>query len=243
MRIDSGQWRRVVIDGASALGVSVSDDQARMMGRHAQEMLQWNQVTNLTAIVDPFEVAIKHYVDAVVAASWIGPGARVMDAGSGGGFPGIPLAIVRSDLAVTLVDSVRKKVSFLNHVIRTLGLTGITAVHGRLEGLGGAAPYARQFDVVVCRAFASLPDFIALALPFLACGGGLLAMKGREPVPDGQGYNPFANRVPGADDGALSVKVRRYRLPRLGGQRSLVWLSPRRHPMPEAPAGRLSSPS
>jgi 16S rRNA (guanine527-N7)-methyltransferase len=136
VKIDSEQWRQTVIQGALASGVDVSDDQARIMGRHAVELLQWNRTTNLTAITDPLDVAVKHYVDAVAVAPWIDRGARILDAGSGGGFPGIPLCILRPDLSVTLVDSVRKKVSFLKYAIRMLGLTGIDAVHGRLEDLG-----------------------------------------------------------------------------------------------------------
>ncbi|MFO7645588.1 MAG: 16S rRNA (guanine(527)-N(7))-methyltransferase RsmG [Desulfosarcina sp.] len=226
MEIDSENWRQTVIAGAAALGVTVSAQQAWSMGRHALELLQWNRAANLTAITDPLAVAIKHCVDALAVAAWIDPGARVLDAGSGGGFPGIPLAIVRPDLALTLVDSVRKKVSFLKHVIRTLGLTGIDAVHGRLEALGESRPYARQFDLVVCRAFASLSDFTALALPFLAPGGSLLAMRGRESDPDGRRFEPGPNGSSQLGDTALSIHVHRYRLPLLDAERSIVRLTP-----------------
>jgi 16S rRNA (guanine527-N7)-methyltransferase len=226
VKIDSAQWRRTVIQGALALGVAVSDDHARSMGQHALELIRWNRTTNLTAITDPLEVAVKHYVDAVAVASRIGQGARVLDAGSGGGFPGIPLNILRPDLTITLVDSVRKKVSFLKYVIRRLNLSSITAVHGRLEDLGVSPPYHGKFDVVVCRAFSALNDFATLTLPFISPAGSLLAMKGPQADHDHETKNH-------KDDGTLilggqsfSMNIHRYRLPLLDAQRSLVQLTP-----------------
>ena len=226
MKIDSDTWRQAVIEGASGFGLDVSVGQAQTMGRHALELLQWSRVTNLTTITEPMDVAVKHYVDALAAAPWIGDRARVLDAGAGGGFPGIPLAILRPDLSVTLVDSVRKKVSFLKHAIRALGLSGVDAVHGRLEALGRLPEYSGKYDRVVCRAFSSLEDFAGLALPFLSPGGCLLAMKG-----------PLTGHAHGAakqmGDGSVifggisfSMQIQRYRLPVLDARRSLVMLTP-----------------
>jgi 16S rRNA (guanine(527)-N(7))-methyltransferase RsmG len=122
-------------------------------------------------------------------APWIDRGARILDAGSGGGFPGIPLCILRPDLSVTLVDSVRKKVSFLKYAIRMLGLTGIDAVHGRLEDLGALPLYRGNYDVVVCRAFSALDEFAKLTLPYISPSGRLLAMKGPQADHDHEAKN------------------------------------------------------
>ena len=226
MNIDSDTWRQAVIEGASELGLDVSVDQARTMGRHALELLQWNRVTNLTTITEPLDVAVKHYVDALAAAPWIGDRCRVLDAGAGGGFPGIPLAILRPDLSVTLVDSVRKKVSFLKHAIRTLGLSGTDAVHGRLENLRLLPDYGGRYDRVVCRAFSSLEDFANLTLPFLAPGGSLLAMKG----PQSGLAQETANQKDGGSiifgGTSFSMRIHRYRLRLLDAPRSLVMLTP-----------------
>jgi len=224
--IDSRQWRQTVIEGALALGLRVSPGQARMMGRHAMELLQWNRAANLTAITDPLEVAVKHYVDALAAAPQIPSGARMLDAGSGGGFPGIPLKIARPDLTVTLVDSVRKKVSFLKHTIRTLELKGIDAVHGRLEDLGNRSPYHGNYDLVVCRAFSSLDDFVRLTLPFLSPGGSLLALKGREPGIDQKNADESKDGIVSIHGKYLAIRIQRYRLPFLNAERSLVRLAP-----------------
>jgi 16S rRNA (guanine527-N7)-methyltransferase len=226
VEIDSEKWRQTLIEAALVLGLTVTVDQARTMGDHALELLKWNRVTNLTTITDPLDVALKHYVDALAAAPWIGDRARVLDAGSGGGFPGIPLAILRPNLSVTLVDSVRKKVSFLKHAIRTLKLSGIDAVHGRLEDLCLMSDYRGKYDRVVCRAFSSLENFATLALPFLSPGGCLLAMKGAQ-------ANHSHKTASQKNDGPIilggnsfSMRTHRYRLPLLDARRSLVVLTP-----------------
>ncbi|BBO88940.1 16S rRNA (guanine(527)-N(7))-methyltransferase RsmG [Desulfosarcina ovata] len=226
MEIDSAAWRQTVIDGAAELGVTVSGGQARSMGRHAREMVQWNRVSNLTAITDPLAVAVKHYVDALAVTASLDSGQRVLDAGTGGGFPGLPLKIVRSDLSLTLVDSVRKKVSFLKYAIGALGLGGIRAVHGRLEELGRMPAYRGQFDQVVCRAFASLEDFARLCLPFLAPGGCLLAMKGPQAEHDHEIDAITDDGILLLADTRFTIRIHRYSLPVLGDQRRLVRLTP-----------------
>jgi 16S rRNA (guanine527-N7)-methyltransferase len=224
--IDSDSWRQTVVEGAMALGIKVSVDQARTMGRHAQELLLWNRATNLTAITDPLEVALKHYVDATAAAPWIAVGARILDAGSGGGFPGIPLNILRADLSVSLVDSVRKKVSFLKHAIRSIGLSGIDAVHGRLEELVGLPAFRGRFDIVVCRAFSSLEDFARLTQSFLSPGGSLLAMKGPQADHAHESENIRNDRTIILNGSSFAIHIHRYRLPYLDARRSLVRLTP-----------------
>ncbi len=226
VEIDSDGWRRILVEGALSLGVSLSADQAGAMGRHAREMLQWNRVSNLTAITDPLAVALKHYVDALAAVPGIAAGARILDAGAGGGFPGIPIKIAREDLSVTLVDSVRKKVSFLKYAIAALRLDGTSAVHGRLETLSGMPAFGGQFDLVVCRAFASLPAFVALASPFLAAGGRLLAMKGPQAEHDHEIESLDADGTALFDGRRFAVRIQRYTLPVLGDRRRLVWLTP-----------------
>jgi len=226
VKIDSDEWRRTVIEGSRLLGVSVAQDQANALGRHAQELLQWNRVTNLTAITEPLEMAVKHYVDATAAVPWIDRAARVLDAGAGAGFPGIPLKIVRPDIRVTLVDSVRKKVAFLKYVIRTLDLDDIDAVHGRLEDLGRLPAYNRRFDVVICRAFSSLEDFISRTISFLGSGGYLLAMKGPQAGNDLDHAFVDDRGFITLDDRRFLMRLYRYRLPFLESRRSLIRLDP-----------------
>lgn len=225
MDIDSEAWQWTVIAGAGELGVNVSLEQAQAMSVHAGELIQWNRISNLTAITDAVEVAIKHHVDSLALVNMIPERARVLDAGAGGGFPGLPIKIVRPDLSITLVDSVRKKTSFLNYTIGKLNLRGIHAVHGRLEDLADQSSYRGNFDVVVSRAFSALEHFAALALPFLTTGGSLLALKGPQAESD--------HEIDGiADDDTLvlagtrfKIRIHRYTLPVLGDQRRLVRLT------------------
>ncbi len=143
-----------------------------------KELLKWNQKINLTAIRTGKEIIIKHFLDSLSVCSYLPRSASVLDIGSGAGFPGIPLKLVDPTLEVTLLDSVRKKVDFQRHIIRRLGLTGIEAVHGRVENEEIRQKWRRRFDCVLSRAFSDLQNFLFLSDPFLKGGGIALAMKG-----------------------------------------------------------------
>lgn len=144
------------------------------------ELLRWNQSINLTAITNRDEALVKHLVDSLTLLPYLRGDETLLDMGSGGGLPGLPLKIVMPELNLTSVDAVAKKISFQKHVIRTFALSGAIARHGRLEELGQESALAGHFDLVVARAFASLPDCVRFARPFLRSGGRLIAMKGPE---------------------------------------------------------------
>jgi len=231
----SAFWQRFLCDQGRAMGLDISAGQAGLLGRHAAELDRWNKKINLTAITDPAETAVKHFLDSLAPAQWIPAGALLMDIGSGGGFPGLPLKIIRPDLRVILVEATGKKVSFLTQVIRLLELDGIQALHGRAEapedfpGLPGAC------DVVIGRALAALDKFVVLAHPFLRPDGRLIAMKQENPdheIADlGRLTLGRSRDVPATD--LFSVQMRDYRLPWTGDRRSLVILDlPRRQKDP-----------
>ncbi len=168
-----------VFKACQLMEFKMSSDQAEQMAIHAEQLALWNKKINLTAITDPCQMAEKHFVDSLAVVPYISHGARLIDMGSGGGFPGIVIKIMRPDVKVLLLDSVRKKISFLKHVIRMLELEGIDAVQARAQELGKNDSYAARFDGVVSRAFADLSKFIHLALPFVKPDGILYAMKGK----------------------------------------------------------------
>ena len=145
-----------------------------------QELLRWNRTHNLTAITDPAEVREKHLVDSLTLLPLLKGATRLLDLGSGAGFPALPLKLVCPALEVVSVDAVGKKIAFQRHVARTLRLTGFSAVHGRAEDLPGSPLCAAGFDVVTARALGSLPLLARLAAPCLVPGGRLIAMKGAE---------------------------------------------------------------
>lgn len=164
------------------LGVVLDPSALARLEWLAAELLRWNRTHNLTAITDPSEVYEKHLTDSLTLLPLLGEAKRLLDLGSGAGFPGLPLKIVRPGLDIVSVDAVGKKIAFQRHVIRALQLSGFTAVHGRAEDLPGLPAGGGGFDLVTARALGSLPLLARLAAPCLAPGGRLIAMKGAEGV-------------------------------------------------------------
>lgn len=222
-------WMDTIQQGAAELKVPVTEGMLHGFAEHARLLAVWNRKVNLTAITDPREVAVKHFVDSLAPVPWLPHGATVLDIGSGAGFPGIPVKVVRPDLRVVLVDAVRKKVSFLQQVIRSLELTGISARHARAEALAGEPEMAGAFDVVICRALSELADFVALASPLMAPGGLAAALKGRVSRDELDRGRDAAARMPRSFEPesrhSFRLRVHRYRLPVLGAERNLVFFT------------------
>lgn len=158
--------------------ISLSDSQLRAFRRYSDELQRWNERTNLTAVTDPHEIEVKHFIDSISCLPILEAAGRVVDVGAGAGFPGIPLKIMRSQLDVTLVEATRKKVDFCRHMITQLGLRGIEAVHARAEELGHQSGHRAGYDWAVARAVATLPVLVEYLLPFVRVGGQMIAMKG-----------------------------------------------------------------
>lgn len=163
-------------DGLAQLGVPADENLIGALVRYLELIQEWNRAYNLTRITAMDDMALRHILDSVTAQPYLRGGA-ILDAGTGAGLPGIPLALLEPARRFTLVDSVGKKLRFLHQVVSDLGLANVSLVQARLE----AYPAAGQFDTVVCRALASLADFIAACGRLAAPGGRLLAMKGRRP--------------------------------------------------------------
>ena len=141
-------------------------------------LLEWNEKINLTAITDPNEVILKHFIDSLTINKYIKENSTLADVGTGAGFPGIPLKILRPDLKITLVDSLNKRINFLNEVINKLNLVNIETVHSRIEDFGKDKKYRESFDFVTARAVANLAVLSEYLLPIAKVGGQCVCMKG-----------------------------------------------------------------
>ncbi len=169
----------LLLEDAAKLGISVTDEMLARFEKLAFLLVEQNKIMNLTAITDPDGIAIKHFADSISAlsAAEFSQGAKVLDVGTGAGFPSIPLLIARPDLDMTMIDSTAKKLKYVASAVESLGLNA-EVLHTRAEEAGQNKEYREKFDIVCSRAVAALNVLCEYCLPFVKVGGVFLAMKG-----------------------------------------------------------------
>ena len=167
----------------AAHGLVLNDQQIAQFERYFQLLVEWNEKMNLTAITQREEVYLKHFYDCLMVL-WNMPledyALQLCDVGAGAGFPSIPLKIAHPELQVTIVDSLQKRLTFIEHLAEELGLEGVSCVHGRAEDVGQNPAYRGQFDIVTARAVASLNVLAEYCLPLVKIGGQFLALKAQK---------------------------------------------------------------
>lgn len=165
-------------EGAEKLDISISDDMAQKFCRYTELLLEWNEKMNLTAITEPEEIAVKHYLDSLTFLKFVDvpQNSRIIDVGCGAGFPSIPLMIARDDIHITMLDGTKKRLNFIDEVVNQLGLNGVT-LHARAEEAGKSAKYREKFDFATARAVARLNVLSEYCLPFVKEKGSFVAMK------------------------------------------------------------------
>lgn len=200
-------------------GLNLTDSHLDLFQKYYDLLLEWNEKINLTAITEPTEVAIKHFIDSLtcLAVLDIPVGSSMVDIGTGAGFPGIPLKIYRPDLKITLMDSLNKRISFLNLTIDSLGLSEIKTVHARAEDFGQNTVYREKFDFAISRAVARLAVLAEFCLPAVKVNGYFISQKG----PDMQAEAKEANRAIKTLGGHLQ-RVENLHLPILKDGRSFI---------------------
>ena len=156
----------------------LSDEKYNKFQKYMNLLIEWNKNINLTAITDKDEITLKHFVDSLTINKYISDNSKVIDVGTGAGFPGIPLKIYNESLDITLLDSLNKRINFLNHVIEELHLNKIKAVHSRAEDAAKNPDYREKFDVATSRAVANLSTLVEYLLPFVRVNGICICMKG-----------------------------------------------------------------
>lgn len=176
--MEFSEFKEKMIINVDKLWINLSEIQLKQFYNYMNLLIEWNKKINLTAITEPDEIILKHFVDSLTISKYISDGTKVVDVGTGAGFPGIPLKIVRQDVDITLLDSLQKRINFLDEVINELNLEKITTVHSRVEDFGKNKKYREEFDIATSRAVANLATLSEYLLPLVKVGGKVISMKG-----------------------------------------------------------------
>jgi len=205
----------------SLLGVRLSRKQVEAFAWLAEELISWNDRFNLTAITDPEQIEVKHFLDSLTCLTAMrpNPAGRVVDVGTGAGFPGLPLKIVLPQLQMTLVEATAKKADFCRHVVSGLGLEGVQILHARAEDVAHQPEHRQSYDWALARAVAQMPVLVEYLLPFLKMGGRAVAQKGETGPEETHRAEPAIRHLGGRVEQILPVE-----LPRVPDTRYLVIL-------------------
>lgn len=162
------------------LGINFLVEQTEQFFEYMNLLIEWNEKMNLTAIIDPEEIILKHFIDSITILKELEDNSKIVDVGTGAGFPGIPLSIMNPTLKITLVDSLNKRLIFLQEVVNKLNLKNVEIVHARAEEFGQNKKYREQFDISTSRAVANLSTLSEYLIPLVKVGGKVISMKAGE---------------------------------------------------------------
>ena len=160
------------------INLEISLEDANKFYKYMKLLLEWNEKINLTAITEENEVIIKHFIDSLTIYKYLNEAKSIIDVGTGAGFPGIPIKILNKEIDITLMDSLNKRINFLNEVVKNLNLERISCIHSRAEELGRDKKFREKYDVAVSRAVANMSTLVEYLLPFVKVGGMCICMKG-----------------------------------------------------------------
>jgi 16S rRNA (guanine527-N7)-methyltransferase len=178
--MEYAQFKENMVMKMEALKIDAPESKIRDFYFFSDILVEENQKYNLTTITEQEEVINKHFIDSIIIESFIKNESKIIDVGTGAGFPGLPLKIIREDIDITLLDSLSKRIGFINKIITELKLNKIEAIHGRAEDMAQNKKWREQYDVAVSRAVANLSTLVEYMIPFVKVGGKCICMKGNE---------------------------------------------------------------
>ena len=173
-------FKNKLIGLSRAINIEMNNEQAEKFYKYMKLLIEWNEKINLTAITEENEIILKHFIDSLTVLKYINQTDRIIDVGTGAGFPGIPIAIMMPNTKITLLDSLNKRINFLNDVIKELELKNIETIHSRSEDCGKDISKREYYDIAIARAVANLTTLSEYLLPFVKIGGKMICMKGSE---------------------------------------------------------------
>ena len=221
--MDIKEFSDLMIDYGKEINIVFTEEQLQKFYQYMNLLIEWNEKINLTAIVEPKEIILKHFIDSLTIIKYIEPNKSVIDIGTGAGFPGIPVKIMREDLDITLLDSLNKRIHFLNEVIQKLELKNITAIHARIEEFAKNKQYRETFDVATSRAVANLTTLSEYMLPMVDLKGMAICMKGSEINEEISKSKNSIKLLGGKID-----KIEEFTLPKSDNRRNLILIQKER---------------
>ena len=199
------------------ININISEDEIENFKIYMELLLEWNEKINLTAITNEDDIILKHFVDSLTIKKYISENEKIIDIGTGAGFPGIPLAIMNKNNKITLMDSLNKRIVFLNDVIDKLKLTNVKAIHSRAEELARNKNHREKYDIAVSRAVANLSTLVEYMLPFVSVGGKCICMKGPNIEEELKNAKNAIKEL-----GGEIIKIENFKLPESDNERNIV---------------------
>lgn len=214
------EFKNEIVTLAKKMQLQIKPEEVERFYFYMQKLIEWNAKINLTAITEPKEIILKHFIDSLTIHSYIQKQDKIIDVGTGAGFPGIPLKIVNKNCDITLLDSLNKRIGFLKESIESLGLTKIEAIHMRAEEAGKKEKYREKYDIVVSRAVAPLNILVEYLIPFAKKGGKIICMKGSKMQEELEQAQEAINRL-----GGKVEKIDNFKLPETEMERNIIIIS------------------
>ena len=223
-------FKNKMIELSKKINIDITDEQLKKFYRYMDLLLEWNEKINLTAITETDEVILKHFIDSMTVFKYLVESKNIIDVGTGAGFPGIPIAIMNQNKNITLLDSLNKRIIFLNEVCSELKINNIKTYHGRAEEFGHNKQHREKYDIAISRAVANMTTLVEYLIPFIKVGGRCICMKGND-IEEELEQAKFAIK----ELGGKIEKVERFNLPNSDMERNIIIITkiketPNRYP-------------